>query len=220
MNWLLVHSKRGCFLKLQYRSPYCFLFPNCIYSTFSTTVQFAAYSAGEMYTEGGEGKAGPMAVDSNTWSTWLMKQYVSNCTDIDDKVICWRRMLKNCVMMWQWTLSLPAFTIGMELCCSDTLLKCLLNSSMVTYVGPSDPRMASPWNRVKNTKQRCDNPESSLRLGEQVLQIICLSGSFAAETGVCHHLVASTHYRMGQHEQSLENLKKALKVVESKEGKD
>lgn len=86
---------------------------------------------------------------------------------------------------------------------------------------PKDVRIAIISLRLaQEYDARGENPSTTLKLGEQALAIFEASGSYVTEVGMCYHLIASSCHKMGQHDQSLENLNKALKLLEDKNAKD
>ena len=86
---------------------------------------------------------------------------------------------------------------------------------------PKDPRIAIVSLRLgQEYEARGEDPKTFLKLGEQALSIFKTVGEFSLEIGMCHHLIALAHRRLGQQELSLENLDKALSVLKGKEGKE
>lgn len=86
---------------------------------------------------------------------------------------------------------------------------------------PKDPRLAIVSLRLgQEYEARGEDPKTFLKLGEQALRIFKTIGEFSLEIGMCHHLIALAHHRLGQQELSLENLDKALSVLKGKEGKE
>ncbi|KAG0557008.1 hypothetical protein KC19_11G095000 [Ceratodon purpureus] len=86
---------------------------------------------------------------------------------------------------------------------------------------PKDPRIAIVSLRLgQEYEARGEDPKTFLKLGEQALSIFTIAGEFSVEVGMCHHLIALAHHRLGQQELSLENLNKAQVVLKDKEGKE
>ncbi|KAG0607736.1 hypothetical protein M758_8G050600 [Ceratodon purpureus] len=86
---------------------------------------------------------------------------------------------------------------------------------------PKDPRIAIVSLRLgQEYEARGEDPKTFLKLGEQALSIFKTIGEFSLEIGMCHHLIALAHHRLGHQELSLENLDKALSVLKDKEGKE
>lgn len=86
---------------------------------------------------------------------------------------------------------------------------------------PEDPRIAIVSLRLgQEYEARGEDPKTFLKLGEQALSIFMTVGEFSLEIGMCHHLIALAHHRLGQQELSLENLYKALSILEGKEGQE
>ncbi|KAG0557007.1 hypothetical protein KC19_11G094900 [Ceratodon purpureus] len=86
---------------------------------------------------------------------------------------------------------------------------------------PKDPRIAIVSLRLgQEYEARGEDPKTFLKLGEQALSIFKIAGEFSVEVGMCHHLIALAHHRLGQQELSLENLNKAQVVLKDKEGKE
>jgi len=86
---------------------------------------------------------------------------------------------------------------------------------------PKDPRIAIISLRLgQEYEARGEDPKMFLKLGEQALSIFQTAGEFSLEIGMCHHLIALAHHRLGQQERSLENLDMALTLLKGKEGKE
>lgn len=86
---------------------------------------------------------------------------------------------------------------------------------------PKDPRIAIISLRLgQEYEARGEEPKIFLKLGEQALSIFQTAGEFSLEIGMCHHLIALAHHRLGQQERSLENLDMALTLLKGKEGKE
>ncbi|XP_024403334.1 protein KINESIN LIGHT CHAIN-RELATED 3 isoform X2 [Physcomitrium patens] len=86
---------------------------------------------------------------------------------------------------------------------------------------PKDPRIAIVSLRLgQEYEARGENPKTFMKLGEQALSIFKTAGEFTLEIGMCHHLIALAHHRLGQYEKSLENLNKAISLLKDNEGKE
>ena len=86
---------------------------------------------------------------------------------------------------------------------------------------PKDPRLAIvSLSLGREAEARGEDPKNFLKLGEQALSIFETAGDFSLEVGMCHHLIALAHLRLGQQALSLENLNKALLLLQGKEGKE
>ena len=84
-----------------------------------------------------------------------------------------------------------------------------------------DPRIAIVSLRLgQEYEARGEDPKTFLKLGEQALSIFKTTGEFSLEVGMCYHLIALAHHRLGQEELSLENLNKARVLLKDKEGKE
>lgn len=86
---------------------------------------------------------------------------------------------------------------------------------------PKDPRIAIVSLRLgQEYEARGEDPKTFQKLGEQALSIFKTAGEFSLEVGMCHHLIALGHHRLGQQARSLENLNEAQVLLKDKEGKE
>lgn len=81
---------------------------------------------------------------------------------------------------------------------------------LLAVADPKDPCIAIVSLRLgQDYEARGEDPKIFLKLGDQALSIFKTAGEFSLEVGMCHHLIALAHFRLGQQALSLENVNKA-----------
>lgn len=93
-----------------------------------------------------------------------------------------------------------------------------LLKELSTVADPKDPRIAIVSLRLgQEYEARGEDPNVFLKLGEQALEIFKTVGEFSLEIGMCHHLIALAHHRLGHQAVSLEHLNEAVSLLKGKE---